>query len=716
VRFLQERRRLILAVVALCLVAGIGLLLLRSEGIEDAVENVNRILSNQARGILGPAQIPVTPPPTLIPTPVVPLTPTIAATPTAVLSSAKLVFTPYFYWYDAYTGLHLEPNTLTNKLLSQPEPSWRNVDWHKKELADMALAGIDIVLPVYWGGDVDGEWSLGGLSHLSTAWNALQSEGKPRPRIGMFFDTTVLNGRDLTTTAGQDFFYRQVRDFYQQIPASQWGLVNGRPTIFLFSSDYTGDFNQGVFDTVYSRFQSDFGVRPYIVREVSWDHPQRWVGEQRIYDMSVAIRTDNSYMWGSALNGYNHFAGGVAAIGPGYDDRMLPGRVGWVADRQGGHFYAANFWEAIQSGKPLLFIETWNEIHEATGISETIEHGRHYIENTSMAVSLFKGLPPPTPTATPSPVAAATSTPTRSATPTTTSQAAATAIPATPTVTASPTVTATSTPIATATRTPTVTVTATLTPTETAVPTPTFTPAPETSGSMSVIGFPTTCTNNASIGNRAWSSPANARTSNDSHAFASSMNNQTSNYLVCSGFGFNLPASATVTGIVVYAERRQDATGTGTVRDASVRLVKGGMIVGADRASQTAWTAVDTGENHGGNGELWSTTWSASDINAPGFGVAYAVRKDAGTRTARIDVIAIGVIFTSSSIAEGALAPGVPAPEGQDGTGVPPPGTPTTGPTAAPTPATPTRTITRTPVQQSSGIPSPTRTPTRTKI
>ena len=121
-RFLQERRRLILAVVALFLVAGIGLLLLRSEGIEDAVENVNRILSNQARGILGPAQIAVTPPPpTLISTPVAALTPTIAATPTPVLSSTKLVFTPYFYWYDVYTGLHLDPGTLTNKLLSQPD-------------------------------------------------------------------------------------------------------------------------------------------------------------------------------------------------------------------------------------------------------------------------------------------------------------------------------------------------------------------------------------------------------------------------------------------------------------------------------------------------------------------------------------------------------------------------------------------------------------------
>jgi hypothetical protein len=155
--------------------------------------------------------------------------------------------------------------------------------------------------------------------------------------------------------------------------------------------DWTEAVDQSTFDFAYQRFEQDFGVRPYIVREASWNYPiLGWEGEERIRDYRTAIQTDNSYPWAGSILGYTD-NGGVASIGPGYDDRGVPGRGrGTVVDREGGEFYRRNFLAAIDSGKPLLVIETWNEFHEASGIAETKEYGRQYIEMTRELIDRFR--------------------------------------------------------------------------------------------------------------------------------------------------------------------------------------------------------------------------------------------------------------------------------------------------------------------------------------
>jgi hypothetical protein len=148
--------------------------------------------------------------------------------------------------------------------------------------------------------------------------------------------------------------------------------------------------DQSTFDYLYAHFEADFGVRPYVIRESSWDYPiLRWENGQRVRDFARPIRTENSYLWGAAMLGYRD-AGGVAAVGPGYDDSQVPGRgAGTIVDRQGGYFYMYAFWQAIQSRKKLIVIETWDEIHEASGIAESIEFGRLYIDLTRALVDLF---------------------------------------------------------------------------------------------------------------------------------------------------------------------------------------------------------------------------------------------------------------------------------------------------------------------------------------
>jgi hypothetical protein len=309
-----------------------------------------------------------------------------------VSAQNRLLMTYYFYWYDAQTGGHLQAGSgLRYHPSPDPPPSWRTIAWHQRQFSDMSGAGIDVALADYWGFDnKDDEWSYKGLDVMAKAGQGLRDQGKRSPGIGMFFDTTIIRWRDLTKPDGKAYFYANFRDFFTRIPKSQWAVVNGRPIAFLFTSDWTTAVDQSSFDYVYSHFEKDFGVRPYIVREVSWDYPiLRWQNGERIRDYTHPIHTDNNYLWAAAAHGYID-RGGVAAIGPGYDDHLVPGRgAGTITDRQDGSFYRRNFEKAIASGKPLLAIETWNEFHEGSGICETLEYGRKYIDLTRTLSAAF---------------------------------------------------------------------------------------------------------------------------------------------------------------------------------------------------------------------------------------------------------------------------------------------------------------------------------------
>jgi hypothetical protein len=304
----------------------------------------------------------------------------------------RLTMTYYYYWYDAATQTHLrEADGQRYHFPTTPTVSWSNVAWHQKQLKDMSYAGIDVVLPVYWGHDKPTDnWSWQGLPYLVQAWESQKAAGQHPPSIGLFLDTTIVDWRDLTTQAGHDWLYAQFHDYFSAIPKDAWAVINGRPIAYLFTSDWTAAMNQATFDDLSSRFQADFGVAPYIVHEVSWDYPiLGWNATGRVWDATRPIHTDSRYLWGAALHGYVDY-GDVAAVGPGYDDHLVPGRgSGTIVDRQGGMFYEYAFWRAIQSHKTLLVIETWDEMHEGSSIAETVEYGRTYLDLTRALTAMF---------------------------------------------------------------------------------------------------------------------------------------------------------------------------------------------------------------------------------------------------------------------------------------------------------------------------------------
>jgi hypothetical protein len=308
----------------------------------------------------------------------------------------RIVGTYYFYWYDAPSKAHVVDGDGSDALTTHPPTldglSYKSVAWHRKQLEDMIAAGIDVALPVFWGGPSEQgtkahlHWSYEGLPPLVQAREELLRAGKEPPRIGLFYDTSTLRYNawgehiDLTTERGRQWFYATVRDFFSMIPPKHWAMLDDRPIILLYSASFAKNHDQSVVEYLKAQFPKDFGGRvPWLAREISWQ-----------------VKADSVVAWGGALGLKN--PGGVASVGPGYDHSAVPGRTRLVMDRRGGAFYEEQWLKLLRRPPNFVMVETWNEWHEGTDIAESTEYGRRYIELTRKYAALYKqGWRPPRP-------------------------------------------------------------------------------------------------------------------------------------------------------------------------------------------------------------------------------------------------------------------------------------------------------------------------------
>jgi hypothetical protein len=131
-------------------------------------------------------------------------------------------------------------------------------------------------------------------------------------------------------------------------------------------------------------------------------------------------------------------------------------------------------------------------------------------------------------------------------------------------------------------------------------------------------------TNNTSVpfGNTNWSGLANLFSTTAS-SNADFLTGSTSYYIVGQGFGFSIPPTATINGIIVTLESKIDA---GFLRDYFIKIVKNNIITGDNKSTGTQ---VNIGSfasrTYGSSTDLWGTTWTAADINSSNFGLAYSV-------------------------------------------------------------------------------------------
>jgi hypothetical protein len=309
-----------------------------------------------------------------------------------------LVTTYFFYWFDApflsqqSRGFSVYAYHPTDEATM----SFLDPNWYHKQFSDMLSAGVDFVLPDYWGepGQYDKRvapapelnlFATQGLPPMIAGLQQLDQEGHPL-KIGLFLDTTILNNEDLTSDRGKQIFYASIRDYYSQIPPHLWAAVGGQPLIWLYDAQKVAAFDRSTFDYVYDRFGQDFGgLRPYIVRE------DQWYTERA--PTNRVIQTEGVYVWGAAPFGYNpdpRYT--IDEVGPGFDNtRLGAGPNRFNTDRQDGAYFRQGLDQALNSGHRILAIETWNELGEGSGILETREFGRQYLDILRTYASRLRG-------------------------------------------------------------------------------------------------------------------------------------------------------------------------------------------------------------------------------------------------------------------------------------------------------------------------------------
>lgn len=163
----------------------------------------------------------------------------------------------------------------------------------------------------------------------------------------------------------------------------------------------------------------------------------------------------------------------------------------------------------------------------------------------------------------------------------------------------------------------------------------------------------------------AWVTPNNALTDNATYASitaASYDSPDISARLRADQFGFAIPGTATIDGIVVEIERR---CGAGTARDFRVQLLDdAGALIGDNKASATSWPSTDTVASYGSSSDLWGASWTPTSINDTQFGMVLSVEATSANVDIFVDFFRITVHYTDGG------GGGGPTYVGWDGAGV----------------------------------------------
>src|SRR6266576_3296390 len=153
---------------------------------------------------------------------------------------------------------------------------------------------------------------------------------------------------------------------------------------------------------------------------------------------------------------------------------------------------------------------------------------------------------------------------------------------------------------------------------------------------------------NAAIGTTAWTNPNNIILNDPFNPATVSLSGVNTSHYVQATFGVHtVPAGAIIQGVQVFVTYRSD---NGLIQDNSVRILKGGSVVGTNHADTLGnmWPNSITGfitKSYGGPFDLWGLGLTPADVNAANFGAVVGV-KTLGTDIAYIININIQVWYT----------------------------------------------------------------------
>ena len=162
----------------------------------------------------------------------------------------------------------------------------------------------------------------------------------------------------------------------------------------------------------------------------------------------------------------------------------------------------------------------------------------------------------------------------------------------------------------------------------------------------------TSSVDNSGTGTVTWTNPGNVTNTgiNSANAFANLGQNIVSHYLWITGFGFNVPSNATITGTEMRLLKSSAGT-SNAVQDITVTLVNAGSTIGSNRAIGgvywLAGTTAGTYTSYGGLTDQWGASLTPTIANSSTFGVAISCKNVgfAGTASAEIWNPAQAVIY-----------------------------------------------------------------------
>ncbi len=129
----------------------------------------------------------------------------------------------------------------------------------------------------------------------------------------------------------------------------------------------------------------------------------------------------------------------------------------------------------------------------------------------------------------------------------------------------------------------------------------------------------------------AWSAPENARNLDGLFAQATLDDNQATEHLRITDFGFAIPAGATIKGVEVELKRQASDLGIG---DGNIEIWLDGTPSARPKLLEAGWPRQIVGTHHYGQAvDTWGNDLTTELVGRPGFGVEiYALRQqDAGT-------------------------------------------------------------------------------------
>jgi MBG domain (YGX type) len=161
--------------------------------------------------------------------------------------------------------------------------------------------------------------------------------------------------------------------------------------------------------------------------------------------------------------------------------------------------------------------------------------------------------------------------------------------------------------------------------------------------------FPTTGSNDPGTGTAVWQNPGNITAADENYATVTiEKGNHISNYLRGTGYNFSLPPKVTITGIEVAVRRMASSTTPPPVNDNAVYLLKDGTRVGIPKTYATSWPDTFQVATYGGPGDLWGTTWNATEVGTIGVDLSVKAGNNSDVRLASVDYMTVKVYYSPS--------------------------------------------------------------------